>query len=57
MLDRTPFYGEMGGQVGDTGWIVGPKGRFEVTDTRIEDDFILHVGHLREGQDRIQGPG
>jgi alanyl-tRNA synthetase len=50
VLDRTPFYGEMGGQVGDVGWIVGPRGRFEVTDTRIEDDFILHVGHLREGK-------
>src|SRR5208283_267973 len=50
VLDRTPFYGEMGGQVGDIGWIVGPKGRFEVTDTRIEDDFVLHVGHLREGK-------
>ena len=50
VLDRSPFYGEMGGQVGDTGWIAGPNGRFEVTDTRIEDDFILHVGHLREGR-------
>jgi len=50
VLDRTPFYGEMGGQVGDIGWIVGPKGRFEVTDTRIEDDFVLHVGRLREGK-------
>ncbi|MGO9109410.1 MAG: alanine--tRNA ligase [Thermoguttaceae bacterium] len=50
VLDRTPFYGEMGGQVGDTGVIVSPRGRFEVTDTRIEDDFILHVGHLRAGR-------
>ena len=50
VLDRTPFYGEMGGQVGDVGWLVGPKGRFQVTDTRIEDEFILHVGHLREGK-------
>ncbi len=50
VLDRTPFYGEMGGQVGDTGWIAGPKGMFEVTDTRIEDEFVLHVGHLREGR-------
>ncbi len=51
VLDRTPFYGEMGGQVGDTGWITSiNKGRFEVTDTRIEDDFVLHVGHLREGR-------
>ncbi len=50
VLDHTPFYGEMGGQVGDTGWIIGPNGRFEVTDTRVEDDFTLHVGHLREGR-------
>jgi alanyl-tRNA synthetase len=50
VLDRSPFYGEKGGQVGDTGWITGPNGRFEVTDTQIEDDFILHVGHLREGR-------
>ncbi len=56
VLDRTPFYAEMGGQVGDTGWIVGPKGRFEVTDTRTEDDFILHIGHLREGKIEYKDP-
>ncbi len=56
VLDRTPFYGEMGGQVGDTGWIVGPNGRFEVTETRIEDDFTLHVGHLREGKIEYKDP-
>jgi alanyl-tRNA synthetase len=56
VLDRTPFYGEMGGQVGDVGWIVAPKGRFEVTDTRIEDDFILHVGHLRAGRIEYKDP-
>lgn len=50
VLDKTPFYGEMGGQVGDIGDIVGENFRFEVIDTKVEGTFTLHVGHLREGQ-------
>jgi alanyl-tRNA synthetase len=50
VLDKTPFYGEMGGQVGDTGDIVGPGFLFEVTDTRVDGEFTLHCGHLREGR-------
>ncbi len=50
VLDRTPFYGEMGGQVGDTGELVGDEARFEVVDTQIEDGFTLHLGYLREGK-------
>ena len=49
VLDQTPFYGESGGQVGDTGELVGDGVRFEVIDTQREDGFILHVGHLRSG--------
>ncbi|MCS7304260.1 MAG: alanine--tRNA ligase [Thermoguttaceae bacterium] len=50
ILDKTPFYGEMGGQVGDTGQISWPGGRFEVVDTQIDSGFTLHVGYLRQGK-------
>lgn len=50
ILDKTPFYGEMGGQVGDTGQITWPGGRFEVTDTQIDSGFTLHIGYLRQGK-------
>ena len=50
ILDTTPFYGEMGGQAGDTGEITNPSGRFSVTDTvRIPPDIIVHQGHVRQG--------
>ncbi|GAC1464029.1 MAG: alanine--tRNA ligase [Isosphaeraceae bacterium] len=49
VLDRTPFYGESGGQVGDTGTIRGEKFLFRVEDTKKENDFFLHIGHLAEG--------
>lgn len=50
VLDRTPFYGESGGQVGDTGEIVGEGFRFEVTDTQRDAGLILHHGHLKQGE-------
>ena len=49
VLDQSPFYGESGGQVGDTGELVGDGFRFEVTDTQRDGEFILHFGHLRQG--------
>ncbi|NCX99320.1 MAG: alanine--tRNA ligase, partial [Planctomycetia bacterium] len=49
VLDQSPFYGESGGQVGDTGELTWPGGRFEVSDTQREGGFMLHVGHLRQG--------
>jgi alanyl-tRNA synthetase len=50
MLDRTPFYGEMGGQVGDSGVIVGPNGKIVVTNTlRTPSDVIIHEGKVVEG--------
>ena len=49
VLDRTPFYGESGGQVGDVGEIRGDNFAFEVIDVQKEGGFMLHVGHLRSG--------
>jgi alanyl-tRNA synthetase len=50
ILDRTPFYAESGGQVGDTGVIVTADGRFEVRDTQRDDaGRILHIGTVVEG--------
>ncbi len=50
VLDKTPFYGEMGGQTGDTGTLVGDGFRFEVTDTLADRGVTLHQGHLKEGE-------
>jgi len=51
VLESTPFYGEMGGQVGDTGEIEAEGGHFSVTDTaRIADGaLILHRGKVVKG--------
>jgi alanyl-tRNA synthetase len=50
ILESTPFYGEMGGQVGDTGQIISPSGKFLVTNTiRVPPDIIVHQGYVAEG--------
>jgi alanyl-tRNA synthetase len=49
VLNRTPFYGEAGGQVGDTGVIRGDRFLFQVSDTKKENDFTLHIGHVVDG--------
>ncbi|HEY55650.1 MAG TPA: alanine--tRNA ligase [Dehalococcoidia bacterium] len=50
ILETTPFYAEMGGQVGDTGYIQSPSGKFLVTNTMsIPPYFYVHQGKVVEG--------
>jgi alanyl-tRNA synthetase len=52
VVNQTPFYGEAGGQVGDTGLIESEGGaRFRVTDTqRTADGLFVHNGHVEAGR-------
>ncbi|MEO7296771.1 MAG: alanine--tRNA ligase-related protein, partial [Candidatus Limnocylindria bacterium] len=46
VLDRTPFYAEGGGQIGDRGELIGLNGRLRVDDTQRSGDAIAHLGEL-----------
>lgn len=51
ILDRTPFYAESGGQVGDTGSLsIGDEALFKVSDTQKQNDVFLHIGALSSGE-------
>jgi alanyl-tRNA synthetase len=54
VLERTPFYAESGGQVGDRGELVGAAGTFSVDDTqKIQADVFGHHGKQRTGVLRV----
>jgi alanyl-tRNA synthetase len=53
VLDQTPFYAESGGQVGDTGTLVGITARFAVKDTRKIGASFAHVGVVESGELRV----
>ena len=53
-VEETPFYGEKGGQVGDTGVISGEGYLFEVWDTQCPTDtLITHIGKMKQGTIRV----
>ncbi|MBQ1262293.1 MAG: alanine--tRNA ligase, partial [Clostridia bacterium] len=57
ILDKTPFYGEGGGQVGDSGMIfAGAKGELaiEVTDTKKTDGVYIHICRISEGNGTLK---
>ncbi|ATX81750.1 alanyl-tRNA synthetase [Mariprofundus ferrinatatus] len=56
VTNQTPFYGESGGQVGDTGLITTGDGEFVVSDTKkLLSDLFVHVGKVRRGSIKAQG--
>ena len=53
VLDRTPFYAESGGQVGDAGDLSGPGVRFVVDDTQKRGAAHSHIGRVAEGTIKV----
>lgn len=54
VLDKTPFYAESGGQIGDSGVITTPGSTFQVeTTSKTEDGHYLHLGVMVEGELRV----
>jgi alanyl-tRNA synthetase len=53
VLDKTPFYGESGGQVGDTGTIRTASGEFTVYDTQKDGELFVHIGQLKAGSLKV----
>ncbi len=54
ILNKTPFYAESGGQIGDRGDVTGPMGTFHVQDTRRPlKGLIVHYGELAEGHLKV----
>ncbi len=54
ILDVTPFYGESGGQVGDTGVIEGKGFKLEVTDTKLIEKIPVHICKLKGGEVKVE---
>jgi alanyl-tRNA synthetase len=56
VLDKTPFYGEAGGQVGDKGMLKSEDVKIEVIDTKRFNDLIIHVCTVKKGMVKTGAP-
>ena len=50
ILDKTVFYAESGGQVGDSGYLHSDSGKIEIVDCQKSGDHHLHIGRVLSGQ-------
>ena len=53
VLDKTPFYAESGGQIGDKGYISGDGILVRIEDVKKESDFFIHFGRIERGTIRV----
>ena len=53
VLDKTPFYAESGGQIGDRGYISGDGILVRIDDVKKESDFFVHFGRIERGTIRV----
>ncbi|MBK1986426.1 alanine--tRNA ligase [Sphaerospermopsis aphanizomenoides BCCUSP55] len=53
VLDKTPFYAESGGQIGDKGYISGDGVLIRIEDVKKESDFFIHFGKIERGTIRV----
>lgn len=54
ILDKTPFYAESGGQIGDRGYLSGEDILVRINDVKKESDFFVHFGKIERGTLRVE---
>jgi alanyl-tRNA synthetase len=56
VLDKTPFYAESGGQIGDKGYLTGDNLVVRIEDVQKESDFFVHFGRIERGIIEVGNP-